>query len=177
MKIKDVMTRDVATCRPEDSTSQAARLMWEHDCGVVPVVDAQQRPVGMITDRDVCMAGYTTGRSLWDIKVGDVMSRSIQSCSLEDSVRAAELAMQRRHVRRLPVVDSAGKLVGLLSLSDIARRASKSNTRPDEGLELEKVGETLASVCQPWCTILAETPSRPEALSSPTQRLVPVIAR
>lgn len=177
MKIKDVMTSDVATCRPEDSTSQAARLMWEHDCGIVPVVDAQGRPIGMITDRDVCMAGYTTGRTLRDIQVGDVMSRSIQSCGQEDSVRAAEVAMQRRHVRRLPVVDPAGKLVGLLSLSDLARHARRSSTRPDDGLELEKVAETLASVCEPWCTIQSAPASRPQTESTSTPRLVPIVAR
>jgi CBS domain-containing protein len=160
MKIKDVMTRDVSTCRADDSTSHAARLMWENDCGVVPVVDAQLRPIGMITDRDVCMAGYTTGRSLADIRVGDVMSRDVKTCSPEDAIGVAELSMQQRHVRRLPVVDSRGRLVGILSLNDLARGAARHDEESDGDLALDKVGETLASVCTPWCEIGAPSASR-----------------
>jgi CBS domain-containing protein len=179
MKIKDVMTRDVIVCRAEDSTNHAAHLMWEHDCGVIPVVDDQERPIGMITDRDVCMAGYTTGRKLADIRVGDVMSGSIQACGPEDSVGVAEMAMQQRHVRRLPIIDSKNRLVGLLSLNDIARRAAKDGDKRAGGMDLEKVAETLASVSEPWCSINARPASRTESATSPRGCVVsvPVFAR
>lgn len=167
MKIKDVMTRDVSTCRADDSTSQAARLMWENDCGVVPVVDEQQRPIGMITDRDICMAGYTTGRSLADIRVSEVMSRDVQTCYPEDAIGAAELAMQQRHVRRLPVVDSKRKLIGILSLNDLARGAAKHDGKPDGDLALDTVAETLASVCTPWCEINLQPASRGSQRGNP----------
>jgi len=175
MKIKDLMTRDVSTCRADDSANHAARLMWENDCGVVPVVDEQQRPIGMITDRDVCMAGYTTGRSLADIRVGDVMSRDVLACKPEDAIGVAELAMQQRHVRRLPVVDSGSKLVGILSLNDLARSAAKPGDKSDGGLALDKVAETLASVCTPWCDINLQPAGRVPQRGNPVS--LPAMAR
>lgn len=170
MKIKKLMTRDVATCRTSDSTHHAAHLMWEKDCGVLPVVDEQQRLIGMMTDRDVCMAGYTTGRKLDQILVGDVMSRNVQACSPDDSIADAETAMKKRHVRRLPVVDSQSRVVGILSLNDLARGAVEHADKLDDGLSREHVAETLASVCEPWCSILAQ-PARPA--SAATAALAP----
>jgi CBS domain-containing protein len=155
MKIQDVMTIDVVTCKPTDSASHAARMMWEHDCGVIPVVDDEYRPLGMLTDRDVCMAAYTTGRSLADIRVEEVMSGNVQTCCPEDSIGKAELSMQDRRVRRLPVVDGDKRLVGILSLNDIARRAAQDQGRKHESIAMEHVAETLASVCEPWCSILS----------------------
>lgn len=155
MKIQDVMTTDVVTCKPGDPTSEAARLMWEHDCGVVPVVDEEGRPLGIVTDRDICMAAYTTGRPLAQIRVDEVMSRNLQTCSPEDSIGKAELSMQDRHVRRLPVVDDHSHLVGILSLNDIARCAAQNQGKKHETVAMEHVAETLASVCEPWCSILA----------------------
>jgi CBS domain-containing protein len=160
MKIHELMTRDVKTCRENDSTNEAARLMWENDCGVIPVVDEERRPIGIITDRDVCMAGYTTGRKLADIRVGDVMTRNVQACNIDDSVGAAELAMQQRHVRRLPVVDSKSRLVGILSLNDLARGAARKGNGTDADLVPAKVAETLASVSEPWCSISAQPANR-----------------
>ena len=168
MKIKELMTRDVATCRTSDSTRDAAHLMWEKDCGVLPVVDEQQRLIGMMTDRDVCMAGYTTGRKLDQILVGDVMSRNVQSCSPDDSLDAAETFMKKRHVRRLPVVDSQSHVVGILSLNDLARGAVEQD-EADGGLSREEVAETLASVCEPWCSILAR-PASSASAATPTFR-------
>ncbi|MDZ4773323.1 MAG: CBS domain-containing protein [Planctomycetota bacterium] len=179
MKIADLMTRDVITCGPEDSADQAARLMWEHDCGVIPVVDAQRRPIGMITDRDVCMAGYTMGRRLVDIRVGDVMTRNVQTCSPEEPVAAAEFAMRQRHVRRLPVIDSELRLVGLLSLNDLARVAAKDDRKPANGLTRDTVAETLASISESWCSINARPAHRPDPARSQRGSVVsvPTVAR
>jgi CBS domain-containing protein len=160
MKIQDVMSVDVVTCKPADPTSEAARLMWEHDCGVVPVVDEENHPLGIVTDRDICMAAYMTGRPLAAIRVDEVMSRELQTCSPEDSIGKAELSMQDRHVRRLPVVDDDSHLVGILSLNDIARRAAHDQGRKHETIAMEHVAETLASVCEPWCNILSKDDGR-----------------
>ena len=78
MKIQNLMTRDVRTCRREDVLVEAARIMWENDCGSVPVVDAQRHVVGMITDRDICMAAYTRGQRLADMTVESAMSKTIR---------------------------------------------------------------------------------------------------
>jgi len=77
MNASDLMTTGVKTCRVDDSVERAAQIMWEHDCGAVPVVDADERLVGIVTDRDVCMAAYTRGDSLQAIAVSGVMAHKL----------------------------------------------------------------------------------------------------
>jgi CBS domain-containing protein len=126
--VEQLMSRAVATCRPDDSLNAAARIMWEHDCGVVPITvvdEGGERVVGMITDRDVCMAAYTQGRPLRDIAVTSAMSGRIHACHPKDRIAAALERMATEQLHRLPVVDSSGFLVGLLSLADIAREEAR----------------------------------------------------
>ena len=132
LKIAELMTRDVHVCRPGDTLERAAELMWKHDCGCVPVVDGESRLLGMLTDRDVCMAAYTRGTPLSKVLVGDAMSRDVYSCSGEQPVGVAEKMMQTRQVRRIPVTGPNHELVGLLSIADIARetRASADDLKP-----------------------------------------------
>ncbi len=172
MNIQDLMTRDVVTCRPEDSAGHAARLMWEHDCGVIPVVDAERRPVALVTDRDLCMAGYTTGRSLFDIRVESAMSKGVRAARVTDAIGTAESAMRQSRVRRLPVVDADGRLVGVLSLSDLARGACERWKKHGDTQAPMRVMETLAAVSQPWCNIV----DRPPALGSTPGSRMPVVA-
>ena len=147
MKVKDVMFGEVKTCSANDDLSRAAQIMWENDCGVVPVVEADEDVVGMITDRDACMAAYTRGLPLNAIRVGDVMSRQVKSVRAEEDAGTATAAMRELRVRRVPVVDALGRLVGIVSLGDLARRASSGNSK---GISRDSVLETLASVCRPW---------------------------
>jgi CBS domain-containing protein len=145
MKIAEVMTRGTRTCAPLDPLNEAARIMWDEDCGCVPVVDPEtHRLVGMVTDRDVCMAAYTKGRTLQQIPVHEVMAQQVVSCQAEDPVPVAHATMRKHQVRRLPVVEE-GRLVGLVSLSDLARNATDS----ESGAPLVDVAETFASVSQP----------------------------
>src|SRR5512140_1269573 len=123
MKIAELMTMDVATCAPSDSLTRAAQLMWERDCGCVPVIDGS-KVVGMITDRDICMAAMMQGKAPAQLKVEQVMSREVFFCAPDDSVDQASKVMQQRQVRRLPVLDGSGKLVGIVSLNDFALRAT-----------------------------------------------------
>lgn len=120
MKVSELMSRPVETCSMQDSLNAAAQRMWEHNCGCVPVVDSDGKALGMLTDRDVCMAAYTQGKPLGAIPVSTAMSKSIHTCAPTDTVAAAEKLMAARQVRRLPVVDKDGRVVGLLSLHDIA---------------------------------------------------------
>lgn len=122
-KARDVMTRDVVSCRPADSLNRAAQLMWEGDCGALPVVDHSGKLLGMLTDRDICMAAYTRGRPLTELSVSAAMSTSVFSCRPEDTLRSVMDAMATRQVRRIPVLDEAGLLVGIVSLADVARLA------------------------------------------------------
>ena len=128
MLVKTLMTGSpLATCRPGDPLQAAARLMWERDCGAVPVVDNARHVVGVITDRDICMAAYTQGKPLSAIPVSSAMARQVISCHGEDDVRLAEDLMRDYQVRRLPVLNTDGQLVGMLSLNDLARSARDGN--------------------------------------------------
>jgi CBS domain-containing protein len=122
MNVEELMTRDVRTCAASDSLNDAARIMWEADCGCVPVVDADGTVVAMITDRDICMAAYTQGRRLMYMTVDSAASKNVVTIGKDESLRRAEELMRTAQVRRLPVIDSEGRIVGLLSLADLARR-------------------------------------------------------
>jgi CBS domain-containing protein len=144
MFIDEVMTRDVRGCRLDDSLAEAARIMWERDCGCVPVVDAEGRAVAMITDRDLCMAAYLRGLPLGVMSVESAASHGVVAAYEGQSVEAAELLMRKYRLRRLPVVDALGKLVGIVSLSDLARRLRP--TEGEGGLNAESIVTTLAAV-------------------------------
>lgn len=126
MNVEQIMNRDVKVCGPHDSLNRAAQIMWEHRCGAVPVVDEKSRPVGFLTDRDVCMAAYTQGKPLEALRVDSAMARKVVSCRAEDDLNSAAQVMRQNCVRRLPVTDSAGTLVGLLSLDDLACEAART---------------------------------------------------
>jgi len=125
MLVESLMTRDPESCRPEASLADAAAIMWRRDCGVVPVTGDDDRVVGVITDRDICMALGLGGRLAAEVSVGEVMSRDVQTCTPVDDVREALELMQGRQLRRLPVVGSGGKLVGMLSINDVVLRTRK----------------------------------------------------
>jgi CBS-domain-containing membrane protein len=148
MLVENLMTREVRTCRAEDTLDAATRIFWEADCGCAPVVDCDGRVVGIVTDRDVAIAAYTQHRPLADIPVSVAMSRQVYSCGPQDTVASAEKVMRSAQVRRLPVVDAEGLLVGLISLNDIALEAARErSTRRQKEVSDAEVGETLASIC------------------------------
>ena len=149
MNVAELMVRSVSTCRPDDSLAEAARQMWEHDIGVLPVVDGDGRVAGMITDRDICMATYMRGEPPAAIPVGSVMSTEVFACAPNDALIEAEEVMRSRRVRRLPVIDANGALVGILSLNDLAREARRERGRAARKLGGEEVTETLAEVGEP----------------------------
>jgi len=148
MNVEEMMSIRVATCREGDSLERAAQLMWDTDCGVVPVLDAESRVVGMVTDRDVCMAAYTQGKPIWQIPVTSACSRKVYACKLSDSLQTAENLMRVAQVRRLPVVDDDGQLWGLVSLGDLAQHVHRGGGSPD-GLSYASIALTLAAISQP----------------------------
>lgn len=141
MKVRDVMTRDVATCRAEQTASDAARAMWDRDCGFVPVVDGE-RLVGVVTDRDLLMAARIQGKNPVEVRLGSLVQRPAATCRPDDDLDAALDVMARRQVRRLPVVEEEDRLVGVLSLNDVALHAL------GDDLRMLKVAETLAAICR-----------------------------
>ena len=151
MKIEQLMTKGVSTCAPGDSLKEAARIMWERDCGIVPIIedDATRRVVGIVTDRDACMAAYTRGQPLSQIRIGDVMSTSVASCRAGEDVHEAEQTMRSAQVHRLPVVDDANQLLGVISLADIAREAAREAGSRRQEVTAVEIGETLAAIRKP----------------------------
>jgi CBS-domain-containing membrane protein len=148
MRIEQLMSRQVKSCEPLDGLNEAARWMWEGDLGCVPVLSNTGEVVGMITDRDVAMAAYTQGKTLGEIKVGDVMSSQVYACRADESIIEAEAKMRKHQVRRLPVVDSTGLLLGIISMNDIALEAEREQQRKRPSVSFGEVGMMLSAVCQ-----------------------------
>jgi CBS domain-containing protein len=147
--VSDLMTTAVRSCTTNDHLQRVAQIMWESDCGVVPVVNGDGRLVGMITDRDICMAAYTQGKPLSHIGVFHAMAKEVHGVHDTDRVEAAEDLMRRVRVRRVPVVDGDGRLKGILSMNDLARHVHCSSVgRKVSGLSGDSVAWTLAAICQ-----------------------------
>jgi CBS domain-containing protein len=142
------MTTAVKSCGPNDNLQRAAQIMWENDCGIVPVVDGDGRLVGVITDRDVCMAAYTQGQPLWQILVSNAMAKQVHGVRETDLVEAAEGLMRRVRVRRVPVLDGDGRLRGIVSMNDLARHAHRSAGHKTHGVSGDSIMQTLAAICE-----------------------------
>jgi CBS domain-containing protein len=129
MKISELMTKNPCTVSPDTPVSEAARLMKEEDVGIVPVVErvggaeTRGRLVGVVTDRDIAIRHVAEGRAT-DAPVRDVMSGGVKTAGPDDSVEAVMELMGREQVRRIPVVDERGSLVGVVSQADLVRKAS-----------------------------------------------------
>ena len=145
MKVRDLMTGNVQSCRPETNLSAAAAIMWDTDCGVLPVVDEFGRVYGLITDRDIAMAATTRGRHPSEIAVGEVISGHVYTVSPDEDIQSALRAMGESKVRRLPVTDNDGVLQGILSLNDIVLRAEEART---SDLTYEEVMNTCKAICE-----------------------------
>ena len=149
MFVKELMTDSPHTCVATDSANEAARIMWECDCGSVPVVDAGGRAVGILTDRDICMAAYFQGLPLTQITVASIMSPDVSTCSRDADLSDAERLMQEKQIHRLPIVDDSGCLVGILSLSDVARGVKRSGGIARRDGEAQELLQTVARISEP----------------------------
>jgi CBS domain-containing protein len=144
--VASIMTRAVASCSGNDTLHRAAQIMWDRDCGAVPVVDAEGRAVGVVTDRDLCMAAYTRGRPLSAISVSSLLAGKLHTCVPSTSLDEAIARMRFERVRRLVVVDPRDqRLVGMLSLADLARHLSAlAPTRRQAGQALSQLLASLS---------------------------------
>ncbi len=149
MKVSELMVTEVVTCRDTDALGEAARRMWEHDIGFLPVVSAEDgKLVGVITDRDGFIAAYFQGKPLWDIPVRAAMSANVATCPPDADVEAAERVMREFQVHRLPVVGKDGRVAGVLSINDCARDAVLYGDQRQE----EEVVVTIGAICEPRAT-------------------------
>ena len=149
MRVEELMTKQVANCQPSDNLGKAAKLMWDADCGAIPIVGSDGIVKGMITDRDICMACFMRNQPPASISIQDAMSQKLYSCTPDTSVSDAENLMRSNRVRRIPVVDRRGKLVGVLSLADIAREVDRSRGHASREITPEEVVSVLGGISQP----------------------------
>lgn len=123
------MTSDVSSCQRQATLTQAAMIMWQRDCGVVPVVDEHHRVVGMVTDRDIAIAAATKNRLIADILVAEILYGDVKACDPNDDVEDALKLMRKHQLRRLPVTSRDGVLLGIISLSDLLRNTGKGKDK------------------------------------------------
>ncbi len=156
MLVRQLMTSNVKSCSPEDTLDVVGRRLWDGDVGALVVVSGTHA-VGMITDRDVCMAAYTQRRPLHELVVSSAMSRELHTVRPEDPVDTALRVMKERQVRRLAVVDDAGRPRGLVSMNDLVRES----TRPRSTLAPAAVVQALAEVGAPRASAAGDRPAAP----------------
>jgi CBS domain-containing protein len=128
MTVKEVMKKDVVTCAPGSALADVAKTMRDRDCGFLPVVDSHGVVVGVVTDRDVCLAVPST-RTPAHIAASEVMSHPVFACFADEHVKTVLITMSKHRVRRLPVLDKQhGHLQGVLSLDDIVQAPRQRGT-------------------------------------------------
>jgi len=145
MRVEELMSHPATTCHVNDPLSVAAQLMWDHDCGALPVVNDEGKLTGMITDRDICMAAYTRGCSLDAILVNRAMATHVIAVRGEQMLAEVEELMAKNQLRRLPVVDDVGTPIGVISLNDLATESVQPDSEMKHGLA--KIAHTLAAIC------------------------------
>ena len=137
MNVSEIMTTNVATAEPDSTLEEVATMMKDENVGAIPVVDGDEL-VGIVTDRDIVVRCIAEGKDPSECEAEEIVSQDLETVSPDDDVRRAAEIMQRKQIRRLPVCDEDGKLVGMLSLGDIAVKQS------NDGVS----GETLEQVSQ-----------------------------
>jgi CBS domain-containing protein len=145
LRARDLMTRNVTTVNRWDTVERAARLMGECDCGSLPVVGDGERLIGMITDRDIAIRIAGRGLDPRRAHVDQAMSDDVIACHENDSVDGCMRQMSRHQIRRLPIVDDRGRVVGIVSQGDLARHAGSHR---DMG-ERRAVADVLYAVSEP----------------------------
>ena len=148
MKVKELMTENPKACTLTDNLAEVARLMWEADCGIVPVVAEGGKVVGLITDRDICMAAMTQGRNVTNIAVEDVVSGKAFTCKADDDVHSALDTMRENKVRRLAVITADGTLQGMLSMNDVILKAEEKRDKKAPDVTYADIVGTYKSICQ-----------------------------
>ena len=142
MLIADIMTLEPKCCTPECTAQEAAGRMRQWSMGVLPVVEdmEERKIVGIVTDRDLCLGVVAAGKVPAHVTVGECMTPNAICCTTGEPVERALQGMRDHHVRRLPVVDSAGRVVGIISLTDMIRYAALSEA---------DVVAAVAHICEP----------------------------
>jgi CBS domain-containing protein len=142
MLIKEIMTADPACCTPETTARDVARLMRERDCGAIPVVDSREgrRPIGMVTDRDLAVRGLADDRGP-DTPVRDLMTERPHTARADDEIETVRQVMMQQKVRRVPVTDANGAIIGIVAQADLARH--------DDAVSDRELGKVVEAISEP----------------------------
>ena len=144
MKVKEIMTPNAKAIWLTESLADAAQLMWENDCGALPIIKDGRKVVGVITDRDICMAAAMRDSNPSHVSVEEVMTGLVYSINPEDEIEQALKTMQEHRIRRLPVVNAEGELEGILSMNDVVIHAK----RKGDSIAYRDVVKTYQAICQ-----------------------------
>jgi CBS domain-containing protein len=134
MTAKDVMTKNPVCCTPQTTLDQVAQLMCQHDCGEIPVIDRAERPIGVVTDRDIVCRVVAEGKNPMAYPAEICMTQPVATVPLEASLDEVLATMEKHQIRRVPVVDADGRCVGIIAQADVARKG-------DQGAVAELVRE------------------------------------
>ncbi|HYL85972.1 MAG TPA: CBS domain-containing protein [Candidatus Angelobacter sp.] len=148
MKVKEAMMSTPYTCPKDANLGVAAELMWKGSCGFLPVTGNDGKVCGVVTDRDICIALATRNKLAGEVSVQDVASNKLFACQPEDEIHVALLTMREGKVRRLPVINSDGKAVGVLSMDDVLLHAEPSGTGRIVELSTDEVVRTYRAINQ-----------------------------
>lgn len=146
MKVKEVMTPDAKAIWLTESLAEAAKTMWENDCGVLPIIKDGRKVIGMITDRDICMATAMRDRNPSNISVEEVMNATVYAAEPEEEVEQALQTMREHKIRRLPVLNLEGELQGIVSMNDIVLKARGNGKEPQ--IDYADVVKTYQAICE-----------------------------
>ncbi len=146
MKVVDIMMGTPYLCRLETNLGSATELMWAGNCGFLPVVGSEGKVVGVVTDRDICIALGTRGRPSGEVRVVEVMSKKVHTCAPDDDVRVALGAMRDGRVRRLPVISKEGAVVGVISMDDILLRAEASGAAKGGAVSPQEIVDAFRAI-------------------------------
>ena len=144
MKVKEIMTPNATAIWLTESLADAAQMMWENDCGALPIIKDGRKVIGMITDRDICMATAMRNTNPSGVSVEEVMTGLVYSLNPEDEIDDALKAMQEHKIRRLPVINAEGELEGILSMNDIVLNATETG----DSIAYDDVVKTYQAICQ-----------------------------
>jgi CBS domain-containing protein len=148
MKVKEIMTPNATAIWLTESLADAAKLMWENDCGVLPIIKDGRKVVGIITDRDICMAAAINDSNPSAISVEETMTGQVYSVTPEDDVEQALQTMREHRIRRLPVLNPEGELEGMLSMNDVVLHVQAPGGAKGDGIGSGEVLKTYQAICQ-----------------------------
>ena len=139
MKISECMSKDVCFVKPECNAYDAARIMCENHIGCIPVCNEQKSVVGIITDRDILLRTVACNKETKKTPVSEIMTTNVYTCNLEKEITEAQNLMAQNQIRRIPVVDNEKKIVGILTMGDLAKN--------DKKIGQQNVSTTIENIC------------------------------